>query len=284
MKRIFGIVVSLSLLAAVCVAQERELFNASKLSEATFSSGDVQTDNNADNWYLDFEKSGVSKTAYQYSLVKGAGDRGIGIAIEIPDRYWKGKSVSAILRPNILASLTENESGNGKITNVGDIKSVTVKGYAIGYELSVRPVMVRSDGSRANMSRLDVDRVKGNFEVKWDNPGYIEDVNKRDIKVKPVYPNTSSDLFLEGIEIRGMPYYPTATSSGYLMVYLNTVTVVADKAYDELDESSEALWGFESSKIDKDKLRQEKALKQRELERARQEALKAKSTEENTSQ
>lgn len=281
MKRIFGIVVSLSLLAAVCVAQEdssRVLLDAAKLAEATYSSDKVQTDNDADKWYADFGSRAAGKSAKVHTLVKNAKERGIGLKIEFPNDSWNGKQESVILRPNILAELTENENGNGKITNVGDIKSVTIKGFSLQYDLSVRPVMKRSDGSRAGMSLQNVPRYYGDFEVKWDNPNYIADVNKRDIKIKPVYPNTSSDLLLEGIEVRG------TVVDRYLIVYLSTISVVADKAYEELDSFSDELWGLEGRNADKIRLRQEKELEQRQLQVARQEALMAKSTEENTSQ
>lgn len=281
MKKIFGIVVSMLILTMVCSAQERELFNASKLSDATYSSDKVQTDNDADRWYADFGNQGVGKAAFVCTLIKGANDKGIGIKVEIPNNYYKGKYVSVVLRPNILASLTENESGNGKIVNVGDIKTITIKGTTLEYEIEVRPLMTRSDGSKVGMRMINVPQQYGAFEVKWDNPGYIEDVNKREIKTRPVYPNTSSDLLLEGIEVRGKPFYPKVDGPGYMIVYFNTITVVADKAYENLDDFSEELWGLEGNDVDRDRLRQENMLERRELQKARMEALKVDSSEQS---
>lgn len=262
----------------VLSAQEGEgrvLFDASKLSDATFSSDDIQTDNSADRWFADFGNQGIGKTAFTYTLIKGTGERGVGIKVEIPNDSWNDKYVSVVLRPNIIAALTENESGNGKLVNVGDVKSVTIKGTSLGYDFSVRPIMVKSNNTKVGMSHQKVEVLPGeNFEVKWDNPSYITDVNKRDIKVRPIYPNTSSDLLLEGIEVRGK------VTDGFLIVYLNTVTVVADKAYEERGNFDED-WGLEGSRVNKDKLRQEKILREREKMRQQTEALMVKADEEN---
>lgn len=281
MKKFFSLTIVL-LITSFIFGQERVLFDASKLSEATYSSENVQTDNDADKWYLDFEGSGVKGSAKQ-SLIKGSSDKGIGVKVEVDSTYFNGKEVSVVLRPNILPQLTENESGNGKITNVADIKSITIEGWSLGYEADITLDLQRSDGSIIGISPQKTQQLGSSaFTTTWDNPAYISDVSKRDIKIKPIYPNTTSELILNGIKIRGKPYYNVGNKSkGYLIVYISKITVVADKAYEEEDTSNEDLWGIEASNNESYGKRQEKALEEREILRAKEQSLMAPD-EENT--
>lgn len=280
MKKFIGFVITILSMMSL-MGQERVLFDASKLSEATYSSDNVQTDNDADKWYLDFEGKGVGGSAKQ-SLIKGASDKGIGVKIEVDSTYFDNKSVAAVLRPNILPQLTENESGNGKITNVADIKSITIEGWSLGYEADITLDLQRSDGSVIGMSPQKTQQLgSSSFTVTWDNTAYISDVSKRDIKAKPVYPNTSSELILNGIKVRGKPYFNVGNKSkGYLIVYINKITVVADKAYEDEDPSNEELWGIETANNESYGKIQEKQLETREILKAKEQALMAT---ENTS-
>lgn len=280
MKKFIGFIITAFAMMSL-MGQERVLFDASKLSEATYSSDNVQTDNDADKWYLDFEGKGVAGSAKQ-SLIKGASDKGIGVKVEVDNTYFDNKSIAAVLRPNILPQLTENESGNGKITNVADIKSITIEGWSLGYEADITLDLQRSDGSVIGMSPQKTQQLGSSaFTVTWDNPVYISDAGKRDIKAKPVYPNTSSELILNGIKVRGKPYFNVGNKSkGYLIVYINKITVVADKAYEDEDPSNEELWGIETANNESYGKIQEKQLETREILKAKEQALMAA---ENTS-
>lgn len=280
MKKFIGFIITAFAMMSL-MGQERVLFDASKLSEATYSSDNVQTDNDADKWYLDFEGKGVAGSAKQ-SLIKGASDKGIGVKVEVDNAYFDNKSIAAVLRPNILPQLTENESGNGKITNVADIKSITIEGWSLGYEADITLDLQRSDGSVIGMSPQKTQQLGSSaFTVTWDNPVYISDAGKRDIKARPVYPNTSSELILNGIKVRGKPYFNVGNKSkGYLIVYINKITVVADKAYEDEDPSNEELWGIETANNESYGKIQEKQLETREILKAKEQALMAA---ENTS-
>lgn len=280
MKKFIGFIITAFAMMSL-MGQERVLFDASKLSEATYSSDNVQTDNDADKWYLDFEGKGVAGSAKQ-SLIKGASDKGIGVKVEVDNTYFDNKSIAAVLRPNILPQLTENESGNGKITNVADIKSITIEGWSLGYEADITLDLQRSDGSVIGMSPQKTQQLGSSaFTVTWDNPVYISDAGKRDIKARPVYPNTSSELILNGIKVRGKPYFNVGNKSkGYLIVYINKITVVADKAYEDEDPSNEELWGIETANNESYGKIQEKQLETREILKAKEQALMAA---ENTS-
>lgn len=280
MKKFIGFIITAFAMMSL-MGQERVLFDASKLSEATYSSDNVQTDNDADKWYLDFEGKGVAGSAKQ-SLIKGASDKGIGVKVEVDNTYFDNKSIAAVLKPNILPQLTENESGNGKITNVADIKSITIEGWSLGYEADITLDLQRSDGSVIGMSPQKTQQLGSSaFTVTWDNPVYISDAGKRDIKARPVYPNTSSELILNGIKVRGKPYFNVGNKSkGYLIVYINKITVVADKAYEDEDPSNEELWGIETANNESYGKIQEKQLETREILKAKEQALMAA---ENTS-
>ena len=279
MKRIFSMVAVLFLTAMVLCAQERVLFDASKLSEATYSSQSVSTDNSADKWYVDFGNSGVAGSAKYTSIIKPS-DAGVGVKIEITNKYFDGKQVSAVLRPNILPQLTENESGNGKIVNVGDIKSITIEGTSLSYDIEIGLDLSMSDGTQVGFAPQKTQQLgKNTFTVTWENPNYISDVTKRDIRPKPVYPNTYSELILNGIKVRGNPAY-FGGDTGYMFLYVNKITVVADKAYEETDSTLEDLWGIETALNSKYGKIQEAQLEEREILRAQEAALMAEPSKE----
>lgn len=280
LKKIVSIVAVILAAMFLLSAQERVLFDASKLSEATYQSDNVQTDNDAEKWIVDFNGSGAGGSG-KASLIKNS-DKGVGVKIEIDSTYFKDKAVSATIRPNILPQLTENESGNGRIENVADIKSIKITGHSLGYEATVSLDLERSDGTKIGIKPQQTQQLgSAPFEVVWDNPSYIEDPAKRDIKLRPVYPNTVSEIILNGITIRGKPFY--VGNKGYLIVYLSTVTVVADKAYEEADSADEDLWGIEAANKEKYGKIQEKELERKEILRAQEQALMATEGNEQAS-
>ena len=279
MKKLFAVIALLSIVT-VLTAQERVLFDASKLSEATYTSETVSVDNAADKWYLDFGGLGVTGSAEKASLVKGADDRGMGILLSVKSGYFKDKYICATVRPNILPQLTDNESGNGKITNVGEIKSITIEGYSLDYEAEIILELERSDGTIIGMSPKSIQKNGGGaFSVTWENPAYIDDVTKRDIAFKPIYPNVSSELILRGIKVRGIPDYTAGKTTGYVIIYINKITVVADKAYENEDPFNESIWGLEAAANTDYGKRQEDAIEKREKLRAKEKALMVTSDE-----
>lgn len=280
MKKFFSTVAVLIFGMLLLTAQERVLFDASKLSEATYSSDNVQTDNDAEKWIIDFNGLGAGGNG-KASLIKNS-SKGVGVKIEVDSSYFKGKSIAATIRPNIIPQLTENESGNGKIENVASIKSIKITGHSLGYNATVSLDLERSDGSKVGMKSQQTQQLgSAPFEVVWDNPSYIEDPAKRDIKAMPVYPNTVSELILNGITIRGEPFY--VKDKGYIILYIDKVTVVADKAYEESDIEDEDLWGIESANTESYGKIQEKQLEKREILKAKEEALMAKDEDNNSS-
>ena len=264
-----------AMLALTAYAQERILLDAANVSQAKFESQDVSATNAAEEWTVEFPNQGVAKGAYRYSLTKTS-DRGIAMKVEIHGTV--PEYVSAVLKPNIFAALTESESGNGKITNVGTLKSITISGFSLNYDLTVKANMEMSDKRTVGMPRLRPQQY-GAFELSWDNPSYIDDPKKRDIRPQPVYPNVKSDLYLSGIEIRGKPI-KGEDGTGYMIVYIDKIKVVADKAYEELDPVSEELFGLESNSSGKYVKQQEAYLEEKTRRQNAAKALMAATGEE----
>lgn len=264
-----------AMLALTAHAQERILLDAANVSQAKFESQDVSATNSAEEWIVEFPNQGVSKGAYRYSLTKTS-DRGIAMKVEIHGAV--PEYVSAVLRPNIIAALTESESGNGKITNVGSVKSVSISGWSLNYDLTVRANMEMSDKRPVPMTRLKPLQY-GAFELNWENPNYINDPKKRDISPQPVYPNVKSDLYLAGVEIRGKPVKDT-DGTGYMIVYIDKIKVVADKAYDELDPVSEELFGIEGNNSGKYVKQQQACLEEKTRRQNAEKALMVATGEE----
>lgn len=257
-------------MAFTAFAQERLLFDAANISNTTFEMQDTTITNEAEEWTVEFPNQGVRKGAYTYSLIKSS-DRGVAVKVEIHGAV--PEYVTAVLKPNIIAALTESEAGSGRITNVGAVKSVSISGFSLNYDLTVRADMKMSDKTKVGMPYLKPERY-GTFELSYDNPLYIGDPKKRDIKPSPVYPNIKSDLYLDGIEIRGKPV-KDADGTAYMIVYIDKITVVADKAYEELDTMTEELFGIEQKNTGKDIQRQQLLLERKERERAAAKALMA---------
>ena len=68
-----------------------------------------------------------------------------------------------------------------------------------------------------------------------------------------------------------MPNY--VKNNGYLILYINKISVIADKAYEVEDDFNESIWGLETASTTDYGKRQEKALEEREILRAREKAL-----------
>lgn len=262
-------------MAFTAFAQERLLFDAANISSTTFEMQETTITNEAEEWTVEFPNQGVRGHAYPLSQSKSS-DRGIAVKVEINGPV--PEYVTAVLKPNIIAPLTESEAGSGKITNVGAVKKVTISGFSLNYDLTVRADMRMSDRTKVGMGYLKPDQY-GEFELSWENPSYIGDPKKRDIKPSPVYPNIKSDLYLDGIEIRGKPV-KSADGTGYMFFYINKITVVADKAYEELDTMTEELFGIEKNNTGKDIQRQQKLLERKEKEKAAAKTLMAEETGE----
>jgi len=265
MKKIFSSIFIVSLLLFSSFAQERKLFDASVLSETKWEGQNVTASNSAENWTI--EVCGAAKySAKKASFTKSTKDGMIGIKIEMLDDIFEGKPIYFIVKPEIYPQLTETDSGNGRLTNVADIRSVRITGITLGYEAEIIPEVFRY-----NRYKEEVNVVCGNFksnegivgkqpfDITWNNPEYIADLSKREIKIKPVYPNNDSEIFLRGIGIRA------PVNNRYVIIYLDKIFVTADKAYEDDNIDDEELWGLEDFNRQNFGKKQEKEIEKKKL-------------------
>lgn len=252
---------------------ERKLFDASVLAETKWEGQNVSISNSVENWTI--EVVGAAKySAKKASFTKPTKDGMIGIKIEMSDDIFEGKQIYFVVKPEIYPQLTETGSGNGRLTNVADIRSVRITGITLGYEAEIIPEVFRYNRYKEEVD-VPCGKFKSNegivgrqsFDISWNNPEYITDPTKREIKTKPVYPNNNSEIFLRGIGIRA------PVNNRFVIVYLDKIFITADKAYETENADDEELWGLEA--IDKESFgkKQEKEIEKKSLLVAQQKAL-----------
>ena len=133
----------------------------------------------------------------------------------------------------------------GIVKNVGIIKSiaVTVKGLNFPHGFSV--VIRDSDGNEKNifMGYLNFD---GWREIRWDNPGYVQDIRNRELRMFPLYPKTTPMVKFDGFIVTR----DAANEGGDFVAYVKDVKILYDKAVLEpvRDIDDEALWGIVGKK------------------------------------
>ena len=133
----------------------------------------------------------------------------------------------------------------GIVKNVGVVKSVAVlvKGLNFPHGLSV--VLKDSDGNEQTvfMGYLNFDGWK---ELRWDNPGYVQDVRNRELRIFPLYPKTTPLVKFAGFVVTR----DAANEDGDFVGYVQEVRILYDKAVlvpvQDLDD--ESIWGIVQKK------------------------------------
>jgi len=140
---------------------------------------------------------------------------------------------------------TKITTAMGIVKNVGIIKTiaVTVKGLNFPHGLSV--VIKDADGNEKNvfMGYLNFDGWK---ELRWDNPGYVQDVRNRELRLFALYPKTTPMVKLDGFVVTR----DAVNEGGDFVAYVKDVKILYDKAVLEpvRDIDDEAIWGIVGNK------------------------------------
>ncbi|MDR2068842.1 MAG: flagellar filament outer layer protein FlaA [Spirochaetaceae bacterium] len=133
------------------------------------------------------------------------------------------------------------EDGYGVVKNVGTIKSVAVNAYGLNFPHSLSAILIDAQGNSQNvfLGYLNYD---GWGELRWDNPAYITEVRNRELRLYPLYPQSTPFVKFGGFLIQR----DGAKEGGDFIGYFKDVKVIYDKAVldTERDIDDEALWNI----------------------------------------
>jgi hypothetical protein len=138
-----------------------------------------------------------------------------------------------------ITSPSRFEDGYGVVKNVGTVKSVAVNVYGLNFSHGLSTLIIDSTGKRKAMfmGYLNCD---GWGELRWDNPGYIQEVRNRDLRPYPLYPTSTPFVKFAGFEIKR----DGAKDGGDFITYFKDVKIIYDKAVLDTDRDidDENLW------------------------------------------
>jgi hypothetical protein len=235
-----------------------------------------------ENWLVALSSSSQSVTNNALSRVKEATSRGffggeeggqspvMGVRIHFPVEPYNSW---ALIRPpfeipaynfdtvdedgTIVPSDQENqnfgdtsrfEDGYGVLKNVGAIKEFAVQVYGLNFPHSLSLVYENDLGEQktVHIGYLNFD---GWRQLTWANPGYIQDIRARTMRLYPLYPINSAYIKFVGFLIKR----DAANAGGDFIAYFKDVQVIYDEAVPTNttpDIDDEATWEIRKTRED----------------------------------
>jgi hypothetical protein len=280
MKRSFVVLLSLlfALSASAIFAQEQEVTGGPQVlldfqnladTEIDFSNypgamaegiEELKVDLNLDNWAVKLAPSSASAENRILSFAKPVSSRQmdgdvLGVRVHFPTAPFNSW---AKIMPPFEIPFYEDSPGDaigegskfvnkGVLRNVGTIKSVSMRitGRNFPHGISISLKDEQDTVREMFMGYLDFD---GWRTLTWDNPNYITDVKQRDLRRKPLYPETMPSIKFESFTI----YRHGSRIGGDFVTYLKDVTMIYDLAVleRERDINDEEAWGILGTRRD----------------------------------
>lgn len=132
--------------------------------------------------------------------------------------------------------------GRGSIRNVGTIKSLSANLY--GRRFPYRFIIeLRNDLGEVSQYNMGSLNFEGWRKLTWANPKYIEDVKKREVSMKPIYPYSVPSVSLHRFLVQRdtSQFIPDRDAVFYIRdVSVTYDKAVNDNAFREIDD--EAIW------------------------------------------
>jgi hypothetical protein len=133
------------------------------------------------------------------------------------------------------------ENGFGVVKNVGTIKSIAVNAYGLNFPHGISAILIDAQGNEkiVFLGYLNYD---GWGELTWTNPAYIQEVRNRDLRLYPLYPDSTPFVKFGGFLIQR----DGSRSGGDFIGYFKDVKIIYDKAVLDTDRDieDEALWSI----------------------------------------
>ncbi|MDR2499626.1 MAG: flagellar filament outer layer protein FlaA [Treponema sp.] len=133
------------------------------------------------------------------------------------------------------------EDGFGVLKNVGTIKAVAVNAYGLNFPHALSAVLIDNQGNEkiVFMGYLNYD---GWGQLVWNNPAYISEVRNRELRLYPIYPDSTPFVKFGGFLIQR----DAGSNGGDFIGYFKDVKIIYDKAVldTERDIEDESLWNI----------------------------------------
>ncbi len=233
-----------------------------------------------DEWVVKLNSSADSRFADAVSYVRPAvvnqnsplypGDTVLGIRTSFPTEPYNAyitirppfeilaHADRDELQPDGSLIIPAEEEGAGRkfdslgvVKNVGLLRSLSVSVYGLNYPHKLSVLIEDTDGVEQEISLGNME-FEGWDELTWDNPNYIDDVKKRDLRVRPLYP-----ISLPFVRLLGMRIYRNGTQvGGDFIGYVKDIKATYDKAREQFEENinNEQVWGILRERAEQDRV------------------------------
>ncbi|MDR2516011.1 MAG: flagellar filament outer layer protein FlaA [Spirochaetaceae bacterium] len=161
---------------------------------------------------------------------------------EIPAYDWDevgdDGSVTRPARPD-RRTPSRFEDGFGVVKNVGTVKAVAVNVYGLNFPHALSVILIDNDGTERIM-QMGYLQFDGWAELRWDNPAYLQEVRNRDLRLYPLYPQSTPFIKFGGFLIQR----DGGKIGGDFVSYFREVRLIYDKAVleTERDINDEDEW------------------------------------------
>jgi len=139
------------------------------------------------------------------------------------------------------SKFTRFEQGLGVVKNVGVVKMVQVNMYGLNFPHSLSTILVDNE---LNERPVFMGYVKfdGWGQLTWNNPGYVQDVRNRELRLYPLYPKSTPFVKFGGFLVQR----DAGAEGGDFIAYFRDVKIIYDRAVLETDRDieDEGLWNI----------------------------------------